>query len=68
MKQIKQISIDEIEKQVDIKSEYKKIYKVIQKGEIHINQISKETKMNIGELNSKLLMMELERTYRKQTR
>lgn len=60
MKQIKQISIDEIEKQVDVKPEYKKIYKVIQKGEIHINQISKETKMNIGELNSKLLMMELE--------
>ena len=60
IKQIKQISIDEIEKQVDVKPEYKKIYKVIQKGEIHINQISKETKINIGELNSKLLMMELE--------
>ncbi|MCI8833090.1 MAG: hypothetical protein HFJ19_02660 [Clostridia bacterium] len=60
MKQIKQISIDEIEKQVDINPEYKKIYKLIQKGEIHINQISKEIKMDIGELNSKLLMMELE--------
>ena len=46
IKQIKQISIDEIEKQVDVKPEYKKIYKVIQKGEIHINQISKETKIN----------------------
>ena len=45
MKQIKQISIDEIEKQVDINPEYKKIYKLIQKGEIH--------------LNSKLLMLEL---------
>lgn len=60
MKQIKQISIDEIEKQIDVKPEYKKIYKVIQKGKIHINQISKETKINIGELNSKLLMMELD--------
>lgn len=62
MKKMKQISIDEIEKQVEIeiKPEYKKIYKIIQNGEIHINQISKEAKMSIAELNSQLLMMELE--------
>lgn len=62
LKKLKQLSIDEIEKHVEIevKPEYKKIYKIIQKGEIHINQISKETKISISELNSLLLMMELE--------
>lgn len=62
MKKIKQISIDDIEKQTDIevKPEYKKIYKVIEKGPIHINQISKKMGINISELSSILLMMELE--------
>lgn len=62
MKKIKQISIDDIEKQTDIevKPEYKKIYKVIEKGPIHINQISKKVEINISELSSILLMMELE--------
>ncbi len=62
MKKIKQISFDEIEKRIEIpvKPEYAKVYKIIEKGPIHINQISKETGMSIGELNSLLLMMELE--------
>lgn len=67
MKRIKQISIDEIESgeydcahKISIKPEYQEIYKIISKGEININQISRETKVNISELNSLLLMMELE--------
>lgn len=62
LKKIKQISIDDIEKQTDIevKPEYKKIYKVIEKGPIHINQISRKIGIDISELSSILLMMELE--------
>lgn len=62
MKKIKQISIDEIEKkvEVEVKPEYKKVYKIIQNGPMHINQISKESGISISELNSLLLMMELE--------
>lgn len=62
MNKVKQISIDEIEKKVriEVKPEYKKVYKIIEKGPIHINKISKESGMNIPELNSLLLMMELE--------
>lgn len=62
MKKIKQISIDEIEKniEVSVKPEYKKIYEVIETGITNINQISKQTKINITDLNSILLMMQLE--------
>lgn len=62
MKKINQISIDEIEAQIDIevKPEYRKIYDTIRKGIININQISKQTGISITELNSLLLMMELE--------
>ncbi len=59
---VKQISIEEIEnkKQIQVKPEYEKVYKIIKEGPIHINKISKESGINISELNSLLLMMELE--------
>lgn len=68
MKKIKQISIEEIEtsvgmsiaRPIEIKPEYQEIYKIINKGEININQLSRETNINIAELNSLLLMMQLE--------
>ncbi len=62
MKKIKQISIDEIEREVEIeiKPEYQEIYKLIQKGITHINHINKKTGIPVSELNSVLLMMELE--------
>ena len=62
MKKIKQINIDEIESydKVEVNSEYKDIYNIISNGVTNINQIKKITNDNIAELNSKLLMMELE--------
>lgn len=62
MKKVKQITIDDIEEKIkiDIKPEYQKIYDVLKDGRRHINQISIITKMKISEVNSILLMMELE--------
>lgn len=62
MEKLKQISIEEIEKQieVEVKPEYQKVYKMIQGGITQINQICRESGMTIAELNSILLMMELE--------
>ena len=59
--QIIQTNIEEvIIKPVEIKPEYKKIYDVICEGPIHINKISQKLNISIAELNSTLLMMELE--------
>lgn len=66
-KEIKQISIEELEdlNKIDlidlskIKLEYRKIYKVL-KDELGINEIRKETGIEIKELYEKLFMMELE--------
>ena len=62
MKKVKQITIDDIEEKIkiDIKPEYQKIYDVLKDGRRHINQISIITKLKISEVNSILLMMELE--------
>ncbi len=62
--QIIQTRIEEIKKMSveskKIKSEYKKIYDVICSGPIHINKISQKLNISIVELNSTLLIMELE--------
>jgi len=62
MRKTKQITFDEIEEKLEtkIKLEYIEIYNAIKKGATHINQINKETKKNISEISSLLLMMELE--------
>lgn len=62
MKKIKQITLDELEEKIEleVKPEYQKIYKAIKSGANHINQICKITKMNVSEISSILLMMELE--------
>ena len=48
------INIEEIPK------DYREIYNCLTKGEIHINEICKKTKMNITEVNSGLTILELE--------
>lgn len=59
--QIIQTNVEEvIIKPVEIKPEYKKIYDAICEGPIHINKISQKLNISIAELNSTLLMMELE--------
>ena len=57
-----QMKIEDIERynNIDIKSEYRDIYEIIKRGAININEIRRVLKINIAELNSKLLMMELE--------
>lgn len=63
MEKAEQIKIEDLDiytKVINIKPEYKEIYETIKKGTININQISRKLQINISELNSKLLMMELE--------
>ena len=62
LRKTKQIGIEEIEQidRLEIKDEYKEIYKIIENGNTNINQIRKISNLNISELSSKLLMMELE--------
>ena len=62
MDKITQIKIEDIEEcnKLEIKQEYKDIYMTIKNGITNINQISRTLCLNISELNSKLLMMELE--------
>jgi DNA processing protein len=62
IKKNKQISIDEIIQVTNIKSEYKEIFEIIKskKEKIHINEVARLCRMSINEIESKLLMMELE--------
>lgn len=62
MKKARQITIDEIEERIkiEVKPEYQEMYNVLIGGVKHINQISKITKLNMAEISSILLMMELE--------
>ena len=62
MDKITQIKIEDIEEynKLEIKKEYKDIYMTIKNGITNINQISRTLCLSISELNSKLLMMELE--------
>lgn len=54
------VSIEKIE-DIEIKDEYKTIYNILeQKKEIHINEISKKSKLSIDEINYKLMLLELE--------
>lgn len=55
--------IDEKEEQnttKQIKKEYQNIYKILEKGPIEINELSKKLKENITQINQKLTMMEIE--------
>lgn len=62
MSKVKQIKIEDIEtsSSLNISPEYKDIYEIIRSGRTNINQISRDSNINIPELSSKLLMMELE--------
>lgn len=62
MKKIKQVTLDELEERIEleIKPEYQEIYESIKAGACNVNQICKKTKMNVAEISSILLMMELE--------
>lgn len=62
IKKAKQITLEEIEEKIkmEIKPEYQTMYDVLKDGIKNINEISIITKMNIQEVNSILLMMELE--------
>lgn len=43
-----------------IPKEYQKIYNLLEKGEMHINEIAKNQKISISELNSIMTLMEIE--------
>lgn len=43
-----------------IPKEYQKIYNLLEKGEMHINEIAKNQKLSISELNSTMTLMEIE--------
>ena len=61
MKTIKQVTLDEVEKiEIEIKPEYQKIYNILKGGTKNINEICKVTKINVSEISSMLLMLELE--------
>jgi len=50
-----------IEKEeIKIEKQYENIYRLIQKKQMNINEIARELKINIAELNMKLTMMEIE--------
>lgn len=55
-KQIEEVEYEEIE----IKSEYKKIYNLLTKEPKNINEICRETKEDINTVSSKLMLMQLE--------
>ena len=56
----RQINTEKVEK-IDINDEYKSIYNILNKEkEIHINEISKKSKLSIDEVNYKLMLLELE--------
>ena len=48
------------ETKIKISKQYKDIYKLVEKYELNINEISHKLNINIAELNMKLTMMELE--------
>ena len=54
--------MDKLEERIEleVKPEYQDIYKSIKGGANHINEICKTTQMNVAEISSILLMMELE--------
>lgn len=48
------------EKQIIVKKEYREIYKTLEKGTIEVNELARNLKQNIIEINQKLTMMEIE--------
>ena len=65
LEKIKQISIEEfqeskLQNKKEVKEEYKKIYNILSDTPIHINDICKKLNINIQEVSSTLLMMEME--------
>lgn len=57
---VEELEPEEIVKQTIVKQEYKKIYEILKKEPININQLAKITKEEIGKINQKLTMMEIE--------
>lgn len=43
-----------------IEKQYEKIYKLLEKTPINIDELARVLQVNIGELNAKLTMMEIE--------
>lgn len=55
----KEIVIEEVE-EVNVKEEYKKVYELLGKMPMNINEIAKKSKKNVIEVNTTLTMLELE--------
>ena len=55
----KEMVIEEVEK-VNVKEEYKKVYELLGKMPMNINEIAKKSKKNVMEINTTLTMLELE--------
>lgn len=49
-----------IQNEIEIPNQYKKIYQILQKEDMHINEISKELKISLPEISSTITIMELE--------
>lgn len=65
LEKIKQVSIEELQEnklkiKKEVKEEYQAIYNVLSEKPIHINDICKKLNINIQEISSTLLLMEME--------